>query len=116
MSDRLLSAVINLITLILFALNSPAAWGPEIVLSMLYANSMMVFLNNRILSGLHGSGDQEESLEMVTEPFGSVRFTTASGPADAAQELALDGHDNTRSSTSGRTVAEDSSKKHSHPL
>jgi hypothetical protein len=81
----------------------------------------MVFLNNRIMSGLHGSDDQVESLEMGTEPFGSIRFTTTSGPADVAREqLALDGRDdnnNTRSSTSGRTVAEDSSKRqHSYPI
>ena len=82
------------------------------VLSMLYANSMMVFLNNRIMSGLRGSSDEVETLEMVTEPFGSIRFTTASEPAGAVPErLALDSRDhNTRSSTSGRTAGDDSSK------
>jgi hypothetical protein len=56
-SERVQSAAINLLTVILFALRSPAIYGPPIILSKLYANSMMVFLNNRIL-GAHDCGGQ----------------------------------------------------------
>jgi hypothetical protein len=70
---------------------------------------MMVFLNDRILSS-HGCDGHVVS-EMVAGSLGSIRFATVPGPADTAQEqLALEGSDITRSSTSGRTAVEDPSK------
>ena len=100
--DRATSAATNLVALILSALKYRAVYGPAIVLSKLYANSMMVFLNDRILYS-RGRDDQA----MVTDiAMGSIRFATAPlGPADTAQEqLTVDeGCDNARSSISGRT-------------
>ena len=57
---------------------------PAILLSKLYANSMMVFLNYRApaLRGLDG----QVISDVVTVPLGFLRFGTATGPADAAQE------------------------------
>ena len=78
------SAAINLITIILFALKSPAVSGTVIVVSKLYANSMMVFLNDRIPSG-HG-GDGQAVSEVVTEAVDSIHFATAPGPAEQAQD------------------------------
>lgn len=86
-------------------MGSPIALAPTIVLSKLYANSMMVFLNDRILYD-HGRGDHTAS-EMVTGALGSMRFATLSGPANAVQErLALEGCNDARgtSSTSGQTA------------
>ena len=93
-------AVINLVTVILFTLGSPTAWGPVIVLSKLYANSMMVFLNDRIPSG-HGRDDRAT--------FGSMHFATLPGLADTAQERLNDA----RGSTPGQTTVPP--KKHSCP-
>ncbi|KAF8677811.1 hypothetical protein AX14_004783 [Amanita brunnescens Koide BX004] len=45
-----LTAVVNLLTVILLLKKATTALGPAIVLSKLYANSMMVFLNDRIPS------------------------------------------------------------------
>ena len=56
-SERVQSAAINLLTVISFAMRSPAIYGPPIILSKLYANSTMVFFNNRIL-GAHDCGGQ----------------------------------------------------------
>ena len=66
-------------------MKSSAVYGPAIVLSKLYANSMMVFLNDRMPSG-HGREDR------VTGAISSIRFATIPEPADALQEqLALGG-------------------------
>ena len=59
--------------------------GPSIVLPKLYANSMMVFLNDRILYGNDGDG-QAISLEIMTGALGSMNVGTLPGPADAVQE------------------------------
>ena len=64
-------------------MRSQTAYAPTIGLSKLYANSMMVFLNDRIMSGRDDCGGQET----VTGALGSFRFTTVSGPTDTvAQE------------------------------
>ena len=73
------------------------------VLSKLYANSMMVFLNDRILGG-HDSDGQAISLETMTGAFGSMRFGTLPGPADVVQEQVLEGCNDVRGSTSGQTA------------
>jgi hypothetical protein len=100
-SERAHSAATYLITIILFAVKSAAVSGIVIVVSKLYANSMMVSLNDRIPSS-HG-GDGRAVSEMVTGAVGSIHFATAPGPTEPVQEqLALDGYDNARSSTSGR--------------
>ena len=94
------SATINLATLMLFALWSYAGITSAIVLSKLYANSMMVFLNDRIPSG-HDFGGQAISLEIMTGGLGSFRFTTVPGPTDMAaqeQQVASEGSDNVGSS------------------
>ena len=97
--------------MILFALGSPTVLGPAIVLSKLYANSMMVFLNDRIPYG-HGCNDQK----VVTGLPGSIRFVSAPKPADAVpKQLSLESCGNA-SSASGRTAVEDSSKQHSCPV
>ncbi|KAF8721591.1 hypothetical protein AX14_010272 [Amanita brunnescens Koide BX004] len=99
MGTGALTAAINLVTVILASLGSRAVYGPAIVLSKLYANSMMVFLNDRIPS-YHGRDGQIAS-EMVTGALGSIHFATAPGPADTAQEqLALDEGCNNASCTS----------------
>ncbi len=61
-----------------------AIYGPAIILSKLYANSMMVFLNDR--APHRRSRDGHVASDVVTVPLGSLRFETATGPADAAQE------------------------------
>ena len=94
-------------------MRSTAVYGPAIVLSKLYANSMMVFLNDRVLYG-HDRDDRVVS-EMVAGTLGSIRFASAAGPVDTAQvQLDLDEGDDNGSSTSGRTI-EDLSKKNSSP-
>jgi len=92
------SAIINLITVILFAAQMhDAIYGPAIVLSKLYANSMMVFLNDRA-PALCGR-DGHETSDVVTVPLGSLHFETATGPVDAAQEQpSSEGHDDVGSS------------------
>ena len=94
-------------------MKSSAVYGPAIVLSKLYANSMMVFLNDRVMYG-HDRDDHVVS-EMVAGTLGSIRFATVAGPVDTAQELALDEGGDSASSTSGRTTIEDLSKKNSSP-
>ena len=95
------SAATYLITITLFAVKSAAVSGIVIVVSKLYANSMMVSLNDRIPSS-HGGNGQAVS-EMVTGAVGSIHFATAPGPTEPAQEqLASNGCDSARSSTSGQ--------------
>ena len=106
-------AIINLVAVILFALGSEAAWGLAIVLSKLYANSMMVFLNDRIPSS-HGRDDYTIS-EMATGARGSMHFATLRGPADAVQEqLVSDGCNDARGSKPGQTTVPP--EKHSCPV
>ena len=94
-------------------MKSIAVYGPAIVLSKLYANCMMVFLNDRVMYG-HDRDDQVVS-EMVAGTLGSIHFATAE-PVETAEELALDeGDDSAGRSTLGRTAIEDLSKKHSSP-
>ena len=77
---------------------------------------MMVFLNDRILYGHDGDG-QAISLESMTGSIHPIHFATAPGLGDAAQEqLALDSCNNAQSSTSGRAVAKNRSKKHSYTI
>ena len=105
-------AIINLATVILFVLESYAALGPSIVLSQLYANSMMVFLNDRIPSSHYR--DDHVTSEMVTGVLGSMRFATVPGRADAVEEqLALEGCNGVRGHMSGQTA--DPSNKHNCP-
>jgi hypothetical protein len=79
---------------------SDTAYAPVICLSKLYANSMMVFLNDRVMSG-HDCGSQATSLETVTGALGSFRFATVPGPTDtvAQEQLASEGSDNAGIST-----------------
>jgi hypothetical protein len=102
------SSAVNLVAVILFALRSPIAYAPAVFLSKLYANSMMVFLNDRIPSGPDCDG-RAVSLKIVARPLDSVRFAKAPAPEDTAQELALESSDNA-SSTSGQTTVENPSK------
>ena len=97
-------------------MRSSAVYGPAIVLSKLYGNSMMVFLNDRVLYG-HDRDDQVVSEMVVAGTLGSIRFASAAGPVDTTQiQLDLDeGGDNATSSTLERTAAEDFSKKNSSP-
>ena len=105
-------AVIKLVTVILFAVGSDTAWGPAVVLSKLYANSMMVFLNDRIPSG-HGHDDHTTS-EAVTGALDSMRFARLSGRADTAQEqLALEDCNDARGSMPEQMAVP--SNKHSCP-
>ena len=70
-----------------------------------YANSTMVFLNNRILPG-HGCGGQAISLETMNGSLSSV-LAVAPGLADATQEqLDLEGRVNAGSSMSGRLAVD----------
>ena len=59
-----------------------APLGPAIVLSKLYANSMMVFLNDRIPSS-HGQ-DGHTMSNVVS--LGSLHFRTVAGSVDTAPE------------------------------
>jgi hypothetical protein len=90
-------------------MRSPAAYGPAIVLSKLYANSVMVVLNDRIPS----CNGQAAAAQMVTRPLGSIRFATVSGPAGTAQEVqeqqALEYRDDARSNMSGQMAVEEPS-------
>ena len=73
----------------------------------------MVFLNDRILYDHDGDG-QAISLETMTGALGSMPFATFPGPAVTAQEqLAWEGCDDGRGSTSGQTVIPPN--KHSCP-
>ena len=64
----------------------------------------MVFLNDRILYGHDGDG-QAISLEMITGSLHPVHLATLPGPADVAQEqLALEGCNGAKGSTSGQTA------------
>ncbi|KAF8660116.1 hypothetical protein AX14_007458 [Amanita brunnescens Koide BX004] len=76
-----LTAAINLLTVILFRLpmrgTLSAGYGLAIVLSKLYANSMMVFLNDRIPSSHHDG----HAMSNVTS-LGPHHFRTAAGSAD----------------------------------
>ncbi len=92
------SAIINLITVILFAVPTGGAfYGPAVVLSKLYANSMMVFLNDRT-PALYGR-DGHVTSDVVTVPLGSLHFEIATGPADAAQaQPSSEGRDDVGSS------------------
>lgn len=78
------SAIINLITVIFAVLVPNAIYGPAILLSKLYANSMMVFLNDR--APARRDRDGHVTSDVVTVPLVSLRFETATGPEDAAQE------------------------------
>jgi hypothetical protein len=77
-SERGQSAAINLITVILLLKRGMAALGPAIVLSKLYANSMMVFLNDRIPS----SRDHDGHATSNVATLGSHHFRTVTGSAD----------------------------------
>ncbi|KAF8316029.1 hypothetical protein F5887DRAFT_1228507 [Amanita rubescens] len=95
------SAIVNLITVILFTArilgDASAVYGPAIVLSKLYANSMMVFLNDR--APAFRGFDSDATLDVVTVPFGPLHFETATGPADSNQEQpSLEGRDDIGSS------------------
>jgi len=89
------SAIISLITVILFAAQMlNATYGPATVLSNLYANSMMVLLNDR--APAFRGHDGHVISDVVTVP---LHFETATGPADAAQEQpSLEGRDDVGSS------------------
>ena len=80
-SERGQSAAINLLTVILFRLpmrgTLSAGYGLAIVLSKLYANSMMVFLNDRIPSSHH----DVHAMSNVTS-LGPHHFRTVAGSAD----------------------------------
>ena len=102
---------INLLTVILCALLSGLALGPAIALSKLYANSMMVFVNDRIPSG-HG----RDGRTMTGTVIGSLHFAAPAGSGYTAQERSTweGGCDDEMSSTSGQIV-EDSSDQRSCP-
>ena len=105
MFKRVQSAVINHTSVILFAQGSPIAYGPSIVLSKVYANSMMVFLNDRILS------ERKRASQTANGPFGSINVATTLGPAETAQVTSSGGSHSTRSSMSERSTIEDPSKQ-----
>jgi hypothetical protein len=115
MSERGQSAAVNLVTVVIFAWglaygDFAIVYGPAIVLSKLYANSMMVFLNDRTPSGHHGRDNH------TTVILDSLRFATVAGPTDSAQELALEGCDEgAESNKSARTAVEVPVKQNSCP-
>lgn len=102
------SAAINLVTLILIARKSANVCGPGIVLSKLYANSTMVLLNDRRLSG--DCGGQQMSLETITtgEPGSLHVASRVPGFAHtlAQGQLDLEGRGDAKASIS---TAEDAS-------
>ena len=104
------SVAINLLTVLLCILTGPAALGPAIVLSKLYANSMMVLVNDRIPSG-HGRDGRTMS-GTGTVALGSLHFANVDGSEDTVQEQPAweGGCDDERSSTLGQMV-EDSSDR-----
>ncbi len=69
-----------------------------------YANSMMVFLNDRV------SSNQGHDSHVVTVPLSSLHFATVDRPGDIAQEPpSLEGHGDVRSSMLERIVIEEAS-------
>lgn len=80
---------INIITIASCLTSTLDPMGPSIVLSKIYANSMMVFVNNRAFTSnwpqddhVNGNG----TLNMVTLDLGSFHFSPASaGMASVAQ-------------------------------
>ena len=99
-SERGQSAAINLLTVVVFLMTGSADPGPAIVLSKLYANSMMVFLNDRIPSSRHDGHAMSNAVSL-----GSLHFRTVAGSVDIAQEQPAEkgGCDDIRG-TSGETV------------
>ncbi|KAF8701704.1 hypothetical protein AX14_000333, partial [Amanita brunnescens Koide BX004] len=95
-----LTAAINLLTVVVFFMTGTADPGPAIVLSKLYANSMMVFLNDRIPSSRHDGHAMSNTVSL-----GSLHFRTVAGSVDIAQEQPAEkgGCDDIRG-TSGETV------------
>ena len=79
MSETGRSVAMNLLTVILCALSPLMALGPAIVLSKLYANSMMVFVNDRIPSGRDGR-------TMSAVVVDSLHFAPVAGSEDTAME------------------------------
>ena len=73
---------------------------------------MMVFLNDRVMSG-HDCGGQVISLETMTGALGSFRFATIPGPTDTVAQEQLDSEDSDNAG-SGIPAVEDPSK-HSCP-
>lgn len=115
MSERGQLAAINLVTVVVSAWglahgDFAIAYGPAIVLSKLYANSMMVFLNDRTPSA-RGRGSH------ATVVLDSLHFATVAGPTDTALELALEGYDTdgAESTRSARTAVEVPVKQNSCP-
>ena len=111
-SERV-SVAVNFVTVILLGLKSYTVCGPAMVLSKLYANSVMVFLNNRIPPRHACTCNGQAALEMENGPPGSFRSAIARAPADSMppEQLALE---RSRTSASGRTVVEDHFKQHSY--
>jgi hypothetical protein len=99
------SVAINLLTVLLLVLKGNAALGPAIVLSKLYANSMMVFVNDRIPSS-HGRHGHALS-NTVTVPLTSLHFATVVGEEATTQgQPAQEGDcDDENSSMSRRMIS-----------
>ncbi|KAF8734719.1 hypothetical protein AX14_003056 [Amanita brunnescens Koide BX004] len=100
-----LTVAINLLTVLLLVLKGNAALGPAIVLSKLYANSMMVFVNDRIPSS-HGRHGHALS-NTVTVPLTLLHFATVVGEEATTQEQpAQEGDcDDENSSTSRQMIS-----------
>ena len=81
-----------------------AIYGPAIVLSKLYANSMMVFLNNR--APARRGPDGHITSDVVTVPLGPLHFETAISAGPAEEMPFLEGRYNVGSSSSRRTANE----------
>jgi hypothetical protein len=78
------------------------ALGPAIVLSKLYANSMMVFVNDRI-----PSGHSRDSRSMSAVVLDSLHFAPVAGESEdtALEQPAWEGgYDDERSRMSGQMV------------
>ncbi|KAF8733226.1 hypothetical protein AX14_004043 [Amanita brunnescens Koide BX004] len=87
-----LTIAVNFVTVILLGLKSYTVCGPAMVLSKLYANSVMVFLNNRIPPRHACTCNGQAALEMENGPPGSFRSAIARAPADSMppEQLALE--------------------------
>ena len=74
----------NIITIATCFIPGADPIGPAIVLSKLYANSMMVFVNDRISS--KRSQDDHETSDMVTVHVGPPHFARVAGTDSGTEE------------------------------
>jgi hypothetical protein len=76
---------VNIITIATCFITTTDPIGPAIVLSRLYANSMMVFVNDRISSN-RSQDDHFGTSDMATVHVGSLHFARAAGTFSGTEE------------------------------